>query len=553
MAAADRDASATSAPLAGPWTFAWTAPGAAADPAALDALGPRWLPAVVPGTVAGALRALAATGALDGVAPPARLDGADWWFRCRFAAPPPAPGERLSLRFDGLATIAEVFLNGAPLLRSENMFVASAAEIGDRLRDGNDLVMRFAALDPLLAARRPRPRWRAPMVEHQQLRWFRTTLLGRTPGWSPPAPPVGPWRPVRLQRARAFAVQSRDLRVSLQGDTGLVAVTLQLESLGGARLGGGRLVVTGADGRAREAPLAPRFPEGAGPVSLSATVSIPGAAVWWPHTHGAQPLYAARAQIDVAGADPLAVELGRVGFRTVGLATEGGDFALSVNGTPIFCRGACWTPVDAVSLADAPDALRETLLAARDAGMNMVRVCGPLLYESDTFHDLCDQLGILVWQDFMFANMDYPEDAAFVASVKAEAEQALRRWQARPSLGVLCGDSEGEQQAAMWGAPRAAWHRPLFRETLAALARALCPDVPYWPSSASGGAFPHQPSAGTTSYYGVGAYRRPLDDARRCNLRFASECLGFGNIPDDAALAALASGAPVRPHTPSWK
>src|SRR6185503_8401886 len=131
-----------------------------------------------------------------------------------------------------------------------------------------------------------------------------------------------------------------------------------------------------------------------------------------------------------------------------------------------------------------------------------------------------------------------------------EARQQLARWVGRPSLTVLCGDSEGEQQAAMWGAPAADWNRPLFRHVLPAAAAALCPDVPYWPSSASGGAFPHQPSAGSTSYYGVGAYLRPLDDARRSEVRFASECLAFANIPGPRGLPG---GGGTKVHLPSWK
>jgi beta-mannosidase len=246
------------------------------------------------------------------------------------------------------------------------------------------------------------------------------------------------------------------------------------------------------------------------------------------------------------------VQLSRLGFRTVALDATGGDFALSLNGVPIFCRGACWMPLDPATLGADPAEYRRTLLAVRAAGMNMVRVVGPAVYEADAFHDLCDELGILVWQDFMFANMDYPEDAAFVAAVQEEARQALRRWQGRPSLAMLCGDSEGEQQAAMWGAPPAAWQRPLFRETLPALCRELCPDVPYWPSSASGGDFPHQPNVGSTSYYGVGAYLRPLEDARRSGVRFASECLGFANVPEDTLWAAHNTTAPPA-HTPQWK
>jgi beta-mannosidase len=124
------------------------------------------------------------------------------------------------------------------------------------------------------------------------------------------------------------------------------------------------------------------------------------------------------------------------------------------------------------------------------------------------------------------------------------------RLQARPSLAVLCGNSEGEQQAAMFGAGRERWAPKLFHETLASLAGTSRPDVPYWPSSAHGGDFPHQGNVGTSSYYGVGAYLRPLTDARRAEVRFASECLAFANVPEPRALPG---GPSVRVHHAAWK
>src|SRR5438105_4168185 len=185
--------------------------------------------------------------------------------------------------------------------------------------------------------------------------------------------------------------------------------------------------------------------------------------------------------------------------------------------------------------------------------MNMVRVGGTMVYESDDFYDLCDEKGILVWQDFMFANMDFPDDEAFVASASHEVRQVLGRLRGRPSLALLCGSSEGEQQAAMWGAPRDSWSPRLFHDVIPKLITEAYPggnEVPYWPSSAHGGAFPHQASAGSTSYYGVGAYLRPLTDARLSEVRFASECLAFANIP---AARALPGGPAVRVHHPAWK
>ena len=180
--------------------------------------------------------------------------------------------------------------------------------------------------------------------------------------------------------------------------------------------------------------------------------------------------------------------------------------------------------------------------------MNMLRVGGTMVYESDDFYDLCDELGILVWQDFMFANMDYPEDdAAFVASVVDEATQLLARLQARPEprravrqlRGRAAGGDVGRAARALEPAPvpRGARRRSRAR---------VCPDVPYWPSSAHGGAFPHGASEGTTSYYGVGAYLRPLEDARRAEVRFASECLAFANVPGHGALP----GGPTAARAP---
>ena len=105
----------------------------------------------------------------------------------------------------------------------------------------------------------------------------------------------------------------------------------------------------------------------------------------------------------------------------------------------------------------------------------------------------------------------------------------------------------------MWGAPRERWAHPLFTRLLPAKIAALAPGIPYWPSSAHGGAFPHQGNSGTTSYYGVGAYRRPLTDARRAEIRFATECLGFANVPEEPNLAAMPGGPTIKVHDPRWK
>ena len=507
------------------WQARATAPGAVESPAALDDAG--WIPA--DSTAAEALR-LAGAFALEG--PVRRFDGEDWWFRAQL---PELKGDNHgehALVFEGLATVADVWLDGVPLLTSQNMFLSHERVLPAGARE---VVVRCRALDPLLAARRPRPRWRAPMVENQQLRWFRTTLLGRTPGWSPPAPVVGPWRPVVVESRTGFVVDELRMRVQLTGERGRVDVVCRLRSLGNVRSPRAVELVVERNGKQYRTALVAqgeRF-EGA--------LEVPEPARWWPHTHGDPACYDAR--LEVGGS---AVSLGLIGFRKV---EWDNDMRLRVNGVPVFARGACWTPLEVLRLTSDRSSYETSLTQARDAGMNLLRVGGTMVYESDDFYDLCDRLGIMIWQDFMFANMDYPDDDPdFVASVIEEARQLLGRLRARPSVALLCGNSEGEQQAAMWGAPRERWSPRLFHELLPTLVREEAPDFFYWPSSAHGGAFPHQGNVGTTSYYGVGAYLRPLEDARRAEVRFASECLAFANVPEAPALSPS-----LRVHHAAWK
>jgi len=172
---------------------------------------------------------------------------------------------------------------------------------------------------------------------------------------------------------------------------------------------------------------------------FSGSVTLPHVALWWPHTHGEPALCQVRLLARVRDLpEPLVTELGATGFRTLRLEISGGPLALHVNGVPVFCRGACWTPLDVVSLRAPPAAIRAAVAQARDANMNMLRVAGSMAYEDAAFFDACDEQGMLVWQDFMFSNMDYPEhDAAFMADVRVEVGQHTRSWQGRPALAVM--------------------------------------------------------------------------------------------------------------------
>lgn len=505
-----------------------------------------WTPIETLAPVAEALRALEQW-SLDQA--PRRFDAQDWWYRLQFDALPTAEGARVMLGLDGLATIARVWLNGEELLSSDNMFVAHECDVTARLRPtGNTLLLLFSSLDHHLAVRRKRPRWRAPMIENQQLRWIRTTVLGRTPGWSPPAAVVGPWKDIWLEQRQYFELSGVRLDARVQGASGTLQCNLDLVALGGAVAESLEIKLVGHGSSVSHSLQL----EGG---SFRGVLNVPEVQLWWPHTHGEPNLYAVSLLVRMVGVEQgISIDLGRVGFRTILLDCAGGDFSISVNDVPVFCRGACWTPLDVVTLRSSASDCLAAVEQARAAGMNMLRVAGTMVYEEDHFYDACDEMGILVWQDFMFANMDYPcDDPLFMQSVEAEVVQQLERLRSHASLALFCGNSEVSQQAAMWGAPRELWKSALFEKTLAAHCTGIAPGILYWPSSAYGGAFPHQGDVGTTSYYGVGAYLRGFEDARRSNLKFASECLAFANIPADSALERMSGGLSIKVHQPAWK
>lgn len=506
------------------WQLCVTPADAWTTPADLNAEAD-WVPAKVPGTAAAALEA---AGRFSREAP-TPLHDKDVWYRCRIA--PSKPGTHV-LRCDGLATVCEAWIGDAPLLTSDSMY--QPLEIEFDLDGPAELVFCFRALTPHFARKGPRARWRTRLADEPGLRMVRTTLLGHMPGWCPSVHAVGPWRGMTLAARSDVLLQDISVRTALSEDgTGQLTVSLRP----GDRLApGARIACAGI-----EAPL-----EEQADGKLAATLELPDIEPWWPHTHGTPALHEVRLVRE--GREVL---LARTGFRRIGVdrGPDGNGFALLVNGVPVFCRGAVWTSADICALPGTRDAYRPWLELARDAHMNMLRIGGTMAPESPAFFELCDELGILVWQDLPFANFDYPaSDPDFAAKVARETSDLLGAASASPSLAVICGGSEMHQQGAMMGLPEERWRGTLTEEILPGAAATARPDVPYVPNSPSGGAMPFSPNAGIAHYYGVGAYRRPLEDARRANVRFAGECLAFSNVPEPGAVSEL---APC--HHPDWK
>ena len=515
------------------WSVCAQSPGAITHPSQLTTQPCDWLAAPVPGTVASALNAAGQW--QHGHAPD--IEAQDWWYRTTFPAPARAD-EPCVLCLDGLATLAEVWLNGTRLLSTDNMFRAHRVSLAEPLLAENELTLCFRSLTTELKRKRPRPRWKTNLANHQQLRFVRTTLLGHMPGWSPPVPAVGPWRAIRLECAPVL-ISEVQRTATLDGDDGLVHFRAKVEA--STAIKAARLRIG-----AHETTLHTEHG------TLHGELRVPTAQRWWPHTDGEPHRYDCTLVVET-DADTHEFALAPVGFRTLEVRTEPG-FGLVINGEPIHCRGACWTVSDIFSLSGDEASLRHDLTLARDAGMNMLRLTGTMVYENDTFYHLCDALGILVWQDFMFANMDYPvEDPAFAENIATEAIQQLDRLALHPCVAVYCGNSEIEQQAAMLGLSRELWRNAWFGETLPALCAQHHPGTAYVPSSPSGGVMPFHPSSGIAHYYGIGAYLRSLRELRQADVKFTTECVAFAQVPEPETIDAFMGGLVPVTHHPRWK
>lgn len=524
-------------PLHEGWQLARLPAGACIGPDDLSFATCDWQRAIVPGTVA-----MSVHHDLDA---PGLFDADDWWYQLRFENQPQEPGNRHVLRLDGLATVAEAWLNGDQILTSQNMFLGHRIDVTGLMRSQNLIVIVFRSLQAAKVAVRPRPRWKTALVDQQNLRWFRTTLLGRMPGCTPPINPVGPWAPIGLETIDKVELATLNLQASVAHGAGRLILHATLKLHGGGKLENASLRLGDA--------VHPLEYDPDGNTTIRGDLTIPEAPLWWPHTHGQPTLVSWALEVQVDG-NMHALDQGAVGFKSIRLDNPDSSLQFIVNDVSVFCRGACWITNDFISLRGNSGALRKKLELAQAAGLNMLRVSGTATYESAEFYSICDELGILVWQDFMFANMDYPvADEAFRLGIESEVCYQLNRLSRHACIAAYCGGSEIAQQAAMLGLPAEQWLNDFFGNALPEFCGARHAGIPYFPSSPYGGALPFHVGSGIAHYYGVGAYRRPLTDAKTARVKFATECLGFSNVPEQETMDLIHAGKTLPPHHPRWK
>jgi beta-mannosidase len=504
-------------------------------------------PAIIPGTVA-MLPKEEIVSEEGNILHTDQLDQYDHWYQTRFQFER-NNAKRLLLHFDGLLTIAEVYLNGKLILQSTNAYHVNIVDITQTVKGDNHLAICFRALQPIYSTKKPRAKYMTKLVNERHLRFIRTPVLGYTPGFSSDTKHVGPYRPIKLIYQNSFNVVSSIVNTRLIGEhSGGINIALEIEAL---EITQKTATLTLTDLRTHQVvgTHAVEFLQTNHKLQLNRAFTFDFIEPYWPHTHGEPKRYILKLNIDSQ-----IIELGEYGFKHIS-RVKPNTFTLKVNNAALFLRGACWTPMNADSLLVSKDTLHRRLVLLRDAGINLLRISGNMLYESDDFYAICDELGIFVFQDFAFTNFEYPEDnESFIASVEKEIADFLSKHGGRPCLLAVSGGSEVAQQASMMGLHLSEINQTLFTKTLPELVRAFAPNVQYVVSSPySSQGLPFHTGDGPSHYFGVGGYRRSFEDARLFKGRFITECLPFSHIPEDKSLRQFWGGEILPVHHPLWK
>jgi len=462
----------------------------------------------------------------------------NWFYSRTFRVPAEfLRHERILLRCEGLDTLATISLNGRKLATADNMFRTWEWDAKPLLKAGsNQIRILFKSTIPYIRGKerqRSLPSWTA-----SKQAWVRKEQCNYGWDWGIKAITCGVWRSIKLVAFNTARIEDVLIRqdhiprhgVRLNIDLGIDRVNKA--SLSAAiRVSIGKKTVADVHASLLKQKHC-----------LELYVKKPE--LWWPNNMGAQPLYTVEVELLDENGHILDSVTKRIGLRTLRLDRHkdkwGESFQFVVNGIPFFAKGANWIPGDGILARMTQERYRNLLADAARANMNMLRVWGGGIYEDDAFYNACDEMGICVWQDFMFACSTYPAfDKAFMENVRAEAEDNIRRLRHHPSIALWCGNNELEQGLvdSRWTDKAMSWpdYKRLFDQLLPSIVSQLDPQRDYWPGS------PHRPvgnrsdfndpGSGDAHLWSVWHGKQPFEWYRTCQHRFISE-FGFQSFPE---------------------
>jgi beta-mannosidase len=531
-----------------------------------------WLPAAVPGCVhTDLLRAGKIPDPFTGTNEKDLqwIERSDWEYRSQLGADEALLAhERVELVFHGLDTFAEVFVNGQSVLRADNMFRTWRVDVRPKLIKGaNALVVRFRSPITTVKPAYDKLGYRLPAINDQATEMV-SMFARKAPyhygwDWGPRFVTSGIWRPVTVEAWDAARLD--DVQVFQRELTDARARVAVMAVVQATRAGKAALTVTPAGGAAPPVTVEAAVVPGANRITAEIVIAKPER--WWPNGLGAQKLYTLDTALSVDG-QPRGALTRRVGLRTLEVVhqrdAEGKSFTIKVNGAPVFMKGANYIPSDSFVDRVTTDRYRALLGSAAAANMNMLRVWGGGIYEDDRFYDLADELGLLIWQDFMFACSMYPGDDAFLDNVRREAVDNVRRIRNHPSLALWSGNNENEAAWQGWGWQ---WKFHLGKDAQEAIGRAydrtfkeILPRVvaeedpgrfytSSSPSANESGVPANKQGWGDMHYWGVWHAESPYSDYATHTGRFMSE-YGFQSFPTLDTVARYAPPSEWRIDSP---
>jgi beta-mannosidase len=514
--------------------------------AATQAAEAGWLPATVPGDVHLDLLAnkkIEDPFYRDNESKLQWIENASWEYRDTFDVTSALLARtNVDLVFDGLDAAAQVYLNGTQILDADDSFRIWRVPAKAHLHVGRNL-LRIVFPSPIAAAQlvAATDPWQ-PRTKTEPKTYIRKAAYEYGWDWGPRFVTSGIWRPVHLEawdkaRIADFAIRQRDVsktvahidaEVEMEASTdGPAQISVQYATATGPTTSN-RLVALHTGSNIIDIPIEIRQPK-----------------LWYPAGYGDQPLYEFTARISIAG-QTTDKRTTRSGLRSIVLDRHpdqwGRSFQLVVNGIPVFAKGADVIPFDSFPDRVTTANYRRILESARDANMNMIRHWGGGYYETDEFYQICDELGIMVWQDLMFGNDWQPGTYNFKLTIEAEAEDQIRRLRNHPSIVIWCGNNETELALGWNGRDKLPadvkfqmWQDYLteFSGILNRAVERLDAETPYWPSSPSSDyeELSSKYQSGDAHLWDVWHGRVPFSTYETHNSRFVTE-YGFQSFPE---------------------
>ncbi len=445
----------------------------------------------------------------------------------------------ISLVFEGIDTVADVYINEKRILHTQNMFVTHRVRIEKHVHAGSNS-LRVVLFSPKAFAIKREKKHGAIFAELDSYRvHIRKAQYSFGWDWGPRLATSGIWRSVHIDLVREVAIEDIHLSTLELRRGGVRALfTAKCSPVSPAAMRGKRIRVTVADSEKVQDFC---FPVAA---NVKGEIDLKWVHPWWTHDHGEAKLYDVKVELVDRDGDSHFIREFKTGFRTIRLLRDqdktGEGFIFELNGRKIFAKGADWIPSDSFLPRVDEKAYRELIVAARAANMNMLRVCGGGVYEDETFYSACDENGILVWQDFMFACASYPDYSEFVGEVEQEAVENVRRISNHPCAAVFCGNNEAEW---IWNTktgnpvdrmPGA----KIFGKILPAIVGKISPEIPYWRSSPFGGETPNSQSSGNHHQWEVWSAFKPPSEYLNDTARFVTE-FGFQAPPTVGTINAF--------------